>query len=224
MTHRSVLGRVATIIGIIGLIGGCYYFLKINTVKPISGSWPTMSWRVQIFVKKAFGGIPELSWTELSKMTAHEGGFSLYSVTNGESVSAALTNPYNSRYDLEAGRILFRQQCTGCHGADGEGSLGPSLARSGYKNGDSDLGIYRTLTDGLAGTSMEPAHLSFAERWQVVQYLRTLQLHSDYGEEGAPAPSLNIQAAIGQISKAESFERMAVVLGFYEGMALLIIV
>ena len=78
--HRNILAKVVTIVGIIGIIGGCYFFLRINTVKPISESWPAMSWRLQIFLKKAVGGIPELSWTELSKMTAHEGGFSLYNV------------------------------------------------------------------------------------------------------------------------------------------------
>ncbi len=67
------------------------------------------------------------------------------------------------------------------------GYLGPSLARWGYKNGDSDAAIYRVLTDGIAGTAMESTHLSFAERWQVVGYLRTLQFHSDNdGDEPPP--------------------------------------
>ena len=80
-----------------------------------------------------------------------------------------------------------------------EGSLGPSLARLGYKNGDSDLAIYRVLTDGIVGTAMEPTHLSFVERWQVVGYLRTVQLHSDKGDD-EPRP-LNIQASSEQISE-----------------------
>ena len=119
-------------------------------------------------------------------------------------MNASLANPYSNREDLATGRTLFSGRCTGCHGADGRGSLGPSLARFGYKNGDSDLAIYRTLTDGLVGTVMEPTHLSFAERWQVVHYLRTLQLHSDHDEDGSPPSSLNIQASIERISNADS--------------------
>ena len=95
---------------------------------------------------------------------------------------------------------LFREHCARCHGPDGEGALGPSLARFGYKNGDSDLAIYRVLTDGIAGTAMEPTHLSFAERWQVVGYLRTLQLHSDKDDD-APR-RLNIQVSSEQIRRA----------------------
>ena len=199
---RSVWGGVATIVGVIGLIGGAYYFLKVHTVQPISESWPAVSWRAQIFLKKAYGGIPELSWTELSKMTAHEGGFSLRSVIAwGHSVNAALVNPYTSRDDQEAGGHLFRAHCTRCHGPDGRGSLGPSLAQFGYKNGDSDLAIYRVLTDGIAGTAMEATHLSFAERWQVVEYLRTLQFHSDNGDE--EQRPLNIQVRSEQIRGAD---------------------
>ena len=34
------------------------------------------------------------------------------------------------------------------------GAPGPSLARFGYKQGDSDLAVYRVLRDGIPGTAM----------------------------------------------------------------------
>ena len=119
----------------------------------------------------------------------------------GQSVDAALTNPYTSREDREAGGHLFREHCARCHGPDGRGALGPSLARLGYKNGDSEVAIYRVLTDGIAGTAMVAANLSFAERWQVVGYLRTLQLHS--GNSDDEARSLNIHVSSEQIRRAD---------------------
>ena len=79
------------------------------------------------------------------------------------------------------------------------GALGPSLARLGYRNGDSELAIYRVLTDGIAGTPMLPTNLSFKERWQLVGYLRTLQLHSDERDESHP---LNVQVSSEQIRTA----------------------
>ena len=190
----------ATTIVLIGFVGGTYYYYKAHTVKPISESWPAISWRAQIFLKKALGGIPELSWVELLKMNADEHGFGLSHVIGwGQSVDAALTSPYTSREDREAGGHLFREHCARCHGPDGRGALGPSLARLGYKNGDSELAIYRVLTDGIAGTAMLSTNLSFAERWQVVEYLRTLQLHSDNGDDG-PRP-LNIRVTGEQIRR-----------------------
>ena len=79
-------------------------------------------------------------------------------------------------------------------------AIGPSLARLGYKNGDSDLAIYRVLRDGITGTAMEPAHLSFVERWQVAGYLRTVQLHSDKGDD--EPRTLNIHVSSEQITRA----------------------
>ncbi len=93
---RIIWGAVAaTTIALIGIVGGAYYYLTINTDKLTSEK---ISWRAKIYLKKAFGGVPELSWIELLKMTAHEGGFSLGSVCEwGQSVDAALVNPYISR-------------------------------------------------------------------------------------------------------------------------------
>jgi alcohol dehydrogenase (cytochrome c) len=201
---RIIWGVVAATIVVIGIgIGGTYYYyLRANDVKPIAESWPLISWRLQIYLKKVYGGIPELSWTELLKMTTQQGGFSLQrEITRGQSVEAALTNPYTSREDQEAGRQLFSENCTRCHGPNGEGGLGPSLARFEYKKGDSDLAVYRVLTDGIAGTAMVPTHLSFEERWQVIGYLRTLQIHSVKSDHGLRP--LDIQVSSEQIERAD---------------------
>jgi len=192
---------IATIIVFIGIVGGAYYYLEVNTVKPISESWPKISRGAQIYLMKASGKLPELSWTELLKMTRLQDGFGLGSVIAvGQSVDAALSNPYTSREDQEAGRHIFSERCAVCHGPDGSGSLGPSLARFGYKKGDSDLAVYRVLTDGIVGTAMVSTDLSFAERWQVIGYLRNLQLHPGTGGD-EPRP-LNIQVSSEQIRRA----------------------
>jgi alcohol dehydrogenase (cytochrome c) len=194
---RLVLGAfVATIIVTIGAVGTTYYYIKAHTDKPISEA---IFRRAQIVLKKATGALPELSWMEIFKMMPQEGG---YGLPNGseQGADAAISNPHTGGEDLKAGGHLFREHCARCHGPNGEGYLGPSLARMGYKNGDSDLAIYRVLRDGIAGTAMEPAHLSFLERWQVIGYLRNLQFHSDNGDD-EPRP-LNIQVNSEQIRRA----------------------
>jgi alcohol dehydrogenase (cytochrome c) len=187
---------VATTIVLIGAVGGIYYFIKAYPDKPISEA---ISRRAQIVLKKATGGIPELSWMEILQMSAQEGGYGL-PMASEKGVNGALSNPHTSGEDLKAGGHLFREYCARCHGANGEGYLGPSLAQLGYKNGDSDLAIYKVLRDGVAGTAMEPAHLSFLERWQVVGYLRTLQFHSDSDDDN-PRP-LNIHVNSERIRRA----------------------
>jgi alcohol dehydrogenase (cytochrome c) len=189
---------IATIVVLIGSVGGAYYYYSAHTVRPLSDAWPQISWRAQIYLKKALGGIPGLSWAELLKMTTEEHGFGLRQVIEwGQSVDAALTGPYTSREDRQAGGQLFRDHCARCHGPDGRGAFGPSLAVLGYKNGDSEWAIYRVLTDGIARTAMLPTNLSFGDRWRVVNYLRTLQLHSDNADnEQTP---LNIHATSEQI-------------------------
>jgi alcohol dehydrogenase (cytochrome c) len=197
--NRIVWGALAvTTIVLIGFVGGTYYYVYTSTTKPISEG---ISWRAKIFLKKAYGGIPELSWMELLKMTARERGFALARMSAfGQSMDAALVNPFSRHEDVKAGSQLFREHCARCHGPEGGGYLGPSLARLGYKNGDSDLAIYRVLRDGIAGTAMEPTRLSFAERWQVAGYLRTVQLHLDNSED--EARTLNIHVSSGQIRRA----------------------
>jgi alcohol dehydrogenase (cytochrome c) len=134
-------------------------------------------------------------------MTTSEQGFGLSQVIGwGQSVDAALRSPYTSRQDREAGSHLFREHCARCHGPDGRGALGPSLARLGYKGGDSEVAIYRVVTDGIADTAMRAANLSFTDRWRVVEYLRTLQLHS--GSSDDEAPLLNVHVTSEQIKAA----------------------
>jgi alcohol dehydrogenase (cytochrome c) len=194
------IAALATIIVLIGCAGGAYYYYRTHTVRPLSDAWPEIVWRAQIYLKKALGGIPELSWIDLLKMSADEHGFGLkYVIGWGQSVDAAVASPYKSRDDREVGGQLFREHCAKCHGQDGRGAFGPSLARLGYKNGDSELAIYRVLTDGIARTPMLPTNLSFAERWRLVSYLRTLQFHSGNNDE--EARSLNIHVTSEQIRR-----------------------
>jgi alcohol dehydrogenase (cytochrome c) len=202
MMKRIVwIAALATTIAFIGIVGGAYHYLKGKTVKPVEGWSTAISDRAQIYLMKALGKVPELSWTELFRVTAQPGFGIANVITLGQSVDAALTNPYTSREDREAGGHIFLERCARCHGPDGGGSLGPSLARFGYKNGDSDLAVYRVLTDGIVGTAMLPTSLSFAERWQVIGYLRSLQPHS--GNDDAKPRPLNVQVSDEQIRRPD---------------------
>lgn len=67
-------------------------------------------------------------------------------------------NPYaNHPACLLKGKELFNENCAGCHGAIGEGGMGPSLSDGGwrYPANATDAGLFSTIYGGAQG-AMEP--------------------------------------------------------------------
>jgi putative heme-binding domain-containing protein len=83
-------------------------------------------------------------------------------------------NPYNTPVDQSAGGQIFRSHCATCHGARGQGGLGPNLAAGEFFHGGTDADLYRTITEGIPGTAMPGTFFEGAQVWQIVAYLRTL--------------------------------------------------
>ncbi|MGH9549593.1 MAG: PQQ-binding-like beta-propeller repeat protein, partial [Terriglobales bacterium] len=166
--------------------------------------WRKLSWRAQLFGEKITGGIPDLFWSELLQMTRQQGGFGLEGVaTRGLSLDGSVVSPYVTQEDLSSGARIFREHCAQCHGGEGTGGHGPALNRSGLKHGDGDLAIYKVLRDGVPDTSMVSVPLDFKERWQVVSYVRALQLKNP-NEPSNAAASLDIRVGPESVLAAGS--------------------
>ena len=99
--------------------------------------------------------------------------------------AAALANPIPAtQASVERGARAYEATCAACHGPAGrgdgptaEGLLPPPTDLTVATRGRSDGELYHWITNGLAGTSM-PAfatELTPDERWDVVNYLRTLE-------------------------------------------------
>jgi mono/diheme cytochrome c family protein len=58
--------------------------------------------------------------------------------------------------DPAAGRRLFQVNCIGCHGPNGEGGRGPTLAAPHLPRGTSEAAIARIIAQGIHGTDMPP--------------------------------------------------------------------
>jgi alcohol dehydrogenase (cytochrome c) len=183
---------------VIGTIGAAALYSHLGHWKSVLGleamstekTWTAVSCRAQLYLQKAQGGVPELSWTELWELTLHR---SWFQCAKGSSLAASLQYSSNaSGDDPEAGARIFRERCTGCHGTDGSGGPNaPSLTRPEYKHGDSDLAIYQVLRDGIPGTAMPSAGLPVHELLQVTARVKMLQAHSS--EDHKPeAPRLAI--------------------------------
>ena len=94
--------------------------------------------------------------------------------------SGQTANPRTSDADRIAGAKIFRSHCASCHGRQGQGGLGPNLTTGTFFHGASDSALYRTISDGIAGTSMPSAFFDGTQLWQVVAFVRSL---------GASAPA-----------------------------------
>ena len=81
--------------------------------------------------------------------------------------------------DPEAIRIgmgVYRLRCADCHGTDARGVRGPDLTQL-WASGRTDEGLFRTITQGVSGTTMRPidrVRTRDSEIWQVIAYLRSI--------------------------------------------------
>jgi mono/diheme cytochrome c family protein len=59
-----------------------------------------------------------------------------------------------SAFDRSAGRLIYLDHCSTCHGTDRQGGIGPSLNNDTFTRLASDIFLYETLTSGRANTAM----------------------------------------------------------------------
>jgi len=82
-----------------------------------------------------------------------------------------------------AGEFQFRINCSFCHGLGARGGgRGPDLTLARKRHGASDAEMFQNIKEGIAGTAMPAAigsigvGMTDAEVWQVVTYLRSVQV------------------------------------------------
>lgn len=159
--------------------------------------WSQFTCRLQLYSQKVRGKDPELaqlSWTELWGLTRPGVPFHC---DEGSSLAASLRfSSFATKGDRMAGARIFHERCIGCHGSDGSGGPhGPSLRRSDYDHGDSDMAIYKILSEGIPGTAMPPAGLPTPKALEVVAYIRRFQARQSGDSEAKAAPRLAIDVS-----------------------------
>jgi alcohol dehydrogenase (cytochrome c) len=186
---------------LVGAVGATLFYRRLESAKstanledvPSENIWSALSCRAGEYLRKAKGEVPEVSWTELWGLTQPGRGFNC---SEGGGLVASIRFSTNaSEDDRKAGARIFHERCSACHGADGSGGpFAPSLTRSQYNHGDSDLAIYQVLRDGIPGTGMQSVGLTLLERLQVTSHLRELQNRFSADAE-AKAPRLAIHVS-----------------------------
>jgi putative heme-binding domain-containing protein len=85
--------------------------------------------------------------------------------------------PFSTPEDVAAGAQSFRSQCAACHGPEASGGVvGPSLSSGTFKHGGSDEALFRVITKGVSGTAMTAFPLGGREVWQLIAYLRAVNI------------------------------------------------
>ncbi|MBC6612546.1 c-type cytochrome [Hymenobacter sp. BT507] len=79
--------------------------------------------------------------------------------------------------DLGEGKTIFTQNCAPCHGANGEGKVGPNLTDEYWLHGGEINHVYRTIKFGVQGKGMVAwkGKLSAKQLLQVSSYVVSLQ-------------------------------------------------
>lgn len=77
---------------------------------------------------------------------------------------------------VEAGRGIFSTNCMPCHGAAGEGGIGPNLTDDYSIHGNQLTDLFTVVTNGVLEKGMTPweSILSPEQRAQVVAFVRSL--------------------------------------------------
>lgn len=84
-----------------------------------------------------------------------------------------------SSADIEAGKQLYRVNCTNCHGPNGDFVSGVDLGHGTFRRASTDNELVAIMIQGIQGTPMPPANLSDQQAHQIVAYLRSLAAATD---------------------------------------------
>ncbi len=75
---------------------------------------------------------------------------------------------------IEAGRSLYMNSCSGCHGPNAEGGRGPRLINNGSVRGANDKSLFATIKEGVPGSDMPSSTLAEDKVWQVAAFVKNL--------------------------------------------------
>ncbi|MCB0355692.1 MAG: cytochrome c [Bdellovibrionales bacterium] len=82
---------------------------------------------------------------------------------------------------IAKGQDVYKTNCAVCHGAEGKGDgpgsagMARNLVEGKWKAGGDSISLFKTLQNGLPGTSMVSfKHLPVNDRWALVHYIRSI--------------------------------------------------
>lgn len=91
--------------------------------------------------------------------------------------SAKLLAAVKDPGQVTKGKAVYTSKCASCHGAQGQGSIGPNLTDDHWIHGGKAPEIAKTVAEGVAAKGMPPwgSVISADELVQVVAYVKSLR-------------------------------------------------
>ena len=111
---------------------------------------------------------------------------------------AQSSNPFaGDAKAADVGKGMFRIYCSACHGIRAQGGRAPDLTRGAYNSGDQDADLFRTISQGVAGTEMEGygASLEPDAIWRLVSFIRSVS--------GSLNNKRTVAAATGDVARGK---------------------
>lgn len=102
-------------------------------------------------------------------------------------LGAETINPLgNSPEVVEAGRKLYNETCTVCHGVDGDvGDRAPALGAARRYAHNSEEEVQQVVLRGIPGTQMPSMGLSEEQAWKITAFIRSLRaVAADFPPDG----------------------------------------
>jgi len=153
---------------------------------------PAVRWRAKIVFYKATGQINDIEWSDLSRMLRPGSDIYLEHLAETRNPYLSIDNPRRSKSEVEAGKQLFADNCSPCHGDEGRGGPGgPNLYDRVYRQGHSDWALYRTITLGIPKTAMVGRKLARDDVWRLVGFIQ--QTTAETGTEKAGSNPVAIE-------------------------------
>ncbi|HEY4212236.1 MAG TPA: PQQ-binding-like beta-propeller repeat protein [Steroidobacteraceae bacterium] len=139
---------------------------------------PSLRWRVEVVGLQLTGHIPDMRLGELLRLiTPGAGQPNISRLLATRNPYAVVRVPSSEPDYIAAGAKTFQTECSACHGADAGGGPGaPALVGREFKHGESEWSLYRTVRYGIEKTAMMPHPLEWGRIWQVVAYIRSLDV------------------------------------------------
>lgn len=111
------------------------------------------------------------------EMANAEKAVAAFRAQQADAVSEENVTALTDEADLSVGQSIFQANCVACHGAAGEGGVGPNLTDQYWINGGGIKNVFKTITYGVPEKGMISwkTQLRSSEIQKVASYILTLQ-------------------------------------------------
>jgi cytochrome c oxidase cbb3-type subunit 3 len=97
-----------------------------------------------------------------------------------------LSNPFDADPQVKTvgAQLYHSYNCVDCHGMDGSGAMGPSLADGRWRFGGSSAQVFESIYQGRPdGMPAWGGRISDADIWRLVAYVRSLEIGKNVATE-----------------------------------------